>query len=55
MTTWGASPLMVDPFWLTWEETTTDMKDGTEAGGPELLPGCVVHAVAAVSPPGLSW
>src|SRR5919106_4285261 len=45
-------PLMVDPVLVIWFETITAMYGGTAAGGPELLPGSVVHMAPQ---PGTAW
>src|SRR5215213_4108366 len=49
----GASPLIVEPLWLMDDDTMTAMYDGTDDGGFELLPGCVVQLVSVVEAPGL--
>src|SRR6476661_1717713 len=46
MTMCGASPLIVEPLWPMDDDTMTARYDGTDDGGFELLPGCVVQLVS---------
>src|SRR5688500_14164442 len=44
MTIFLTSPEMIEPSFVTLLDTTTAMYSGTAGGGPELLPGSVIHS-----------